>query len=405
MRNRLMFVDDNAELLKGLSRMLRPMREEWDMVFLPGGSDALKEMHSTCFDVVVSDMRMPGMDGAELLREVKNFCPRSVRIMLSGQADLGAIIRGLDPIHQYLSKPCSAETLVQIINQTRSLRDLLKPTKLQAAVANTYSIPALPAAVESVRRELEQTNPNLELIAATVSRDIGMSAKVLQLVNSAFFGPRRQLVNPHEAARILGIQVLRPLVFDGKVFDSSHLQERHPAFLDSLVLRGRRVATAAAAIARDAGADDACVQASYLAGLLHGVGKLVLRNEFDDEYFTAMMQALQHRQSTEEAETTAFGATHHDIGAYLLGLWGIPASVFSAVSSAHRPQLSSQDKFSPMTALHVAGALLFESKDSTIGSWELDEWYLDMLGLLPKLKAWAQVCNEVTLLPHEVVYE
>src|ERR1017187_6368046 len=107
----LLFVDDEVRVLQGLQRQLYGMRNEWNMNFKEGGAKALDFMASAPVDVIVTDMMMPGMDGAQLLTEVMKRHPDTIRIVLSGHADREAILRLVGPAHQYLSKPCDAEEL------------------------------------------------------------------------------------------------------------------------------------------------------------------------------------------------------------------------------------------------------------------------------------------------------
>ena len=106
MPKRLLFVDDEAMVLSGLRRALHGMRAEWDMHFVDGAEAALKILDEMPFDVVVSDMRMPKMDGAQLLERVKMRHPDVIRMVLSGQSSRAAVLRSLAPAHQFLSKPC-----------------------------------------------------------------------------------------------------------------------------------------------------------------------------------------------------------------------------------------------------------------------------------------------------------
>jgi DNA-binding NtrC family response regulator len=106
MLKRLLFVDDDAMVLAGLRRALHDMRQEWDMHFAPGAYAALQALEKERFDAVITDMRMPSMDGALLLDCIKDRYPQVVRIILSGQSEKEAVLRSIAPAHQYLAKPC-----------------------------------------------------------------------------------------------------------------------------------------------------------------------------------------------------------------------------------------------------------------------------------------------------------
>jgi len=184
----LLFVDDEPRVLQGLQRQLRPMHHEWDMHFVDDGRKALEFMAAHPVDIVVTDMMMPGMDGSQLLAEVLKRHPQTVRIVLSGHAEREAVLRLVGPAHQYLSKPCDADELRRAIARALSLRDLLGNERLKQLATRVKNLPTLPALQNQLADELRKESPSMERVAEIVSRDIGMTAKMLQLVNSAFFG-------------------------------------------------------------------------------------------------------------------------------------------------------------------------------------------------------------------------
>ena len=215
---RVIFVDDEPNILSGLRRILRPLRKEWEMVFEEGGEPALATLESAPCDVVVSDMKMPGMDGAEFLSKVREKYPASIRIALSGETDSHMIYRCVQHAHQYLAKPCDADALVSAVKRAFSLRKLMRDEKLEAIVANMTSLPSLPEQYEQIMQELQSEDPSLQTVGEIIEGDVAMSAKILQLVNSAFFGLARHMSSPSEAAMYLGVDVLKSLVLTTGVF-------------------------------------------------------------------------------------------------------------------------------------------------------------------------------------------
>ncbi|MCB0320159.1 MAG: response regulator, partial [Bdellovibrionales bacterium] len=188
MKNQILFVDDEANLLSGLQRLLRPLRADWDMEFVLGGRQALERIHQNCFDVVVTDMKMPEIDGSHVLKEVKEICPFSVRMVLSGQAENDALLRAIRYTHQYFSKPCEPELLQKKIHLACRARDLLSNLELKELAAGLDTLPALQENIVSLHHLLQQEEFNLENAINIIERDIAMSAKVLQLTSTDFFG-------------------------------------------------------------------------------------------------------------------------------------------------------------------------------------------------------------------------
>ncbi|MFQ5753214.1 MAG: response regulator, partial [bacterium] len=218
MKKRILFVDDEVNVLQGLQRMLRSMRNEWQMEFALCGQKALEIMSQTPFDMIVSDMRMPGMDGAELLNEVMQRYPDIVRIILSGQASKEEIIKSIGPTHQYLPKPCDAEKLKATIARAFAQHDLLKDRKLKELVSRMKSLPSLPSLYLELQKELQSLEVTMAKVGEIISKDVGMTAKILQLINSAYFGLPVHVSSAVHAAKLLGPEIIKSLVLSVQIF-------------------------------------------------------------------------------------------------------------------------------------------------------------------------------------------
>ena len=215
---RILFVDDEPMVLDGLRRMLRGMRNEWEMEFATSGHDALKILDGKRFNVIVTDMRMPGMDGCQLLNHVKELHPQVVRIVLSGHSDKDMVLKSIGPVHQFLSKPCDAETIKTTVARVCSMRDIMEDEALIKVVSGVESLPSLPELYSEVVDEVNSAEGSLNRVGEIISRDSGMSAKILQLVNSAFFGLPRHITSPVRAVQLLGLETVKALVLTVKIF-------------------------------------------------------------------------------------------------------------------------------------------------------------------------------------------
>jgi CheY-like chemotaxis protein len=210
---KILFVDDEIVMLESLSRSLRPMRSEWDCQYAGGGIEALKILSKKKFDLVVSDMRMPEMDGAELLTKVKQEYPETMRFVLSGQAEERVFLRSLGSMHQFLAKPCEFEVLRSAINRGVSLRNYLNNnTQVKKLLLEVDSLPSLPDVYCKLMSELESPNSSLETIGDIISQDVGMTSKILQVANSGFFGYSQKVASPLHAVQILGMDLIQNLV-------------------------------------------------------------------------------------------------------------------------------------------------------------------------------------------------
>jgi putative nucleotidyltransferase with HDIG domain len=395
MSKRILFVDDEPMVLRGIARSLRSVRNDWHLEFLPGGPEALEAMERQPFDVVVTDMRMPGMDGAQLLEQLKNRFPSTVRMALSGQSDRATLLRAVGPTHQYLSKPCDAEELKQKIHHALALRDLLDNPTLKEAVSRLEVVPCLPSLHATLSHLLESPNCSITEANAVIVRDLGMTAKLLQLVNSAFLGTPSPVASASKAAALMGIDTLRTLILSLRLFVplETGLNEE----LTEVWEHGFATGTYAQAIAECQSCEPHVVEAAFTAGLLHDIGKLVLAWACSDEYEFALRSKAEKNISTTESEFEVFASTHAQVGAYLLGLWGLPDSIVDAVAWHHEPAQAKPVNFSPLIAVHVASILdnRRQPAASAVENEVLDEHLLVDLGLKEQLAVWVRRCEQL----------
>lgn len=392
---RIIFVDDESRVLQGLRRMLRPLRAEWEMEFAQNGPGALEAMAKSSFDVIVADMRMPGMDGAQLLSEVQKRYPQTVRIVLSGHSNQEMVLRTVGPAHQYLAKPSDSETIKRTVARACALRDVLTDESIKSLVSGLKSLPSIPSLYLELTQELQSPEASIQEVGRIISRDVGMTAKILQLVNSAFFGLRRHVSCPSEAAGLLGVDTIGALVLSVGVFSEFDLA-RSPSFSpDRLWQHSMLVGSHAKRVSRSEKAEKKSIDDAFMAGLLHDAGKLVLCANLPVEYEKALVLAKEEDLSVTRAEKEVFHVAHAEVGAYLLGLWGFQDSIVEALAFHHSPREYLSQAFAPLTAVHVANAFAHESTDveEPDESTQPDTEYMNDLGLRDRLPVWRQECH------------
>lgn len=395
---KILFVDDDPHVLAGLRRMLHPLRQEWQVAFAPGGREALELLDQEAFDILVTDMRMPVMDGAQLLEKVKNRHPEMVRIILSGQSDREMVMKSVRTAHQYLTKPCDADTLKATIRRTLLLREVLRDENLRLLVGGLETLPSLPALYLEIMEELRSEMASVSRVGEIISRDIGMTAKLLQLMNSAFFGQPRHICHPRHAVELLGLETIRAMVLSLQIF-SQFDPGRLPGFsIARLWDHSLRVGVWARQIALLAQQPQEIADDAFLAGVLHDAGKLILAANFPKRYQEVLEVAARSPFSTCEAEQRIFEVSHAQVGAYLFSLWGFSHPLVEAVAFHHEPGSTHPGGFSPLTAVHVANALehhLGPAGPAATPREGVDLAYLDLLGLTGELAAWQEKCREL----------
>jgi HD-like signal output (HDOD) protein len=396
-KKKILFVDDERNILEALHRMLRSMRQEWDMTFAGSGQEALDILAKKPFDLIVSDIRMPGIDGVQLLEEAKRQYPHIARIALSGQTSKESILRSVGPIHQYLSKPCDMETLKTTITRVCALRNLLSNKKLQSLISQLESLPCMSSLYTKLIEELESEDASIKRVGEVISQDVGMSVKILQLVNSAFFGIRQHVSSIPQAVSLLGLEIIKALVLSTKIFSQFTDMPLEKFSYTTFMEHSFAVSEWARLIARAENMDEKLIDYTMVAGMLHDVGKLILAAKIPLEYAKVLSLTESKEITLIEAEKEVIGSTHAQVGAYLLGLWGFSNPIMEALAFHHQPAEAPKKEFSVLTAVYAANILIHEIRPVAYnkkGNLQIDENYLEELGLSDRLSVWMKACPE-----------
>ncbi len=364
-RRRILFVDDEPHILDSLRDGLRRKRKSWDMVFESSPSRALSLLDEQSFDVVVSDMRMPEIDGATLLSAVRERHPAAVRIVLSGFTELEVAIRAVTVAHQFLTKPCQGTELEEVINRSCQMQEVLTGEALRDAIGKLDSLPPTPRVYATVTEALTKTSTTADTVARIIELDPGMSAKLLQMSNSGFFRLARPISRVEDAVAYLGFNMVKNLVLSTEVFSTKLKGRNKKALLSEVQEHSRctaRIAINAPGLSKPERED------AFLAALLHDVGKIVLATQHPD-YPEAVSEIVKSEGVTWlEAETRLFDVSHAEVGAYLLGLWGVPFTVVEAVAFHHKMDLVAANKLDPRGAVALADAVVHEVAREMDGS-------------------------------------
>lgn len=403
-KKRIIFVDDEPMVLNGLRRMLHSQHAQWDMTFVESGQKALEWMAKETFDVIISDMQMPGMNGAELFSEVMRLHPKTVRIILSGHADQALIMKCIGSTHQYLSKPCDPAALKAVVIRATQLEGSLENDHLRKLVSQMQRLPSIPALYSEMVEKLQNPQTSIEEIGELVARDIGMTAEVLKLVNSSYFGLSQQVSHPVEAVKHLGLDTIKSLVLSIHAVSQFEVINLPNFSTEALWKHSLHTGICARQIAHEEKCETKLANEAFVAGMLHDVGRMVMAVNLPEQWQSAVKLAQNDGIEVWVAEKKIFGASHSDVGGYLLGLWGLPVPVVEAIALHHEPSLSVEKKFNPLTAVHVANVIMRESADplEKASPPMLDTAYLDALGLAARVPTWRTVCQN-TLTEHKTL--
>jgi len=385
-KKRILFVDDQPNILAGLRRMLHKMQDEWEMEFCESGKEALATMEKQPFDLVVSDMMMPEMNGAQLLKKVRELYPGTVRFILSGHSDRELILQSVGYAHQYIAKPCDADKLKHYLNSSSGLRQILSNPELHARIARVKTLPSPPDIYNQIVLELQSETASIDSIAKLISKDVSISAKLLQIVNSAFFGLPQHVESVAKAVNYLGLNTVQGLVLSAGVHDQLKDAAIPEALLESIFNHSMAVGGHAKKIAVEIGLQQRDTEDALIAGLLHDIGKLVMLANFKDEMSAAIKLAQEKSIEPCLAEKEILGANHGEIGAHLLSLWGLHDPILEAVAFHHNPQHTTEPTKNILTTVHIANAIdNCKPGDGDEFLSALDAEYLEALDLIDQV--------------------
>ncbi len=388
-------MDDEPSMIRVLKMGMRPMVNEWDLHFAESGEEALALIGHQPFDVVVTDMRMSGMNGAQLLTHVMRQHPQTVRIVLSGYADLSEVVSCVGLTHQFLTKPCSLEDLKNCLKRVTGMKQQLGHEKLRALTGGMANLPSLPKLYLEIAEALQSPMSSTERIADIAARDPALSAKLLQLSNSAFFGFSRRVFSVAEAVQLLGVGVIQSIALAVPLF-SAFDHHKCPGFhLEQVWDHSVETGVIACRIYNHHLDDSHRAEQAFAAGVLHDVGKLILAEKLSDQYSEIIQESHATKLPLHEVERKHLGASHAEVGAYLLALWGLPVPLVEAVACHHNPRRCANHNLCLAGVIHIADALQHAgSAQPDALPTRVDVDYLKYIGMEADYEIWRKEHQE-----------
>ena len=388
-KTRILFVDDEPSMLRVLKMGMRSMAGVWDMEFACDGEEALTLISQRKFDVVVTDMRMPGINGAQLLNHVLRLHPQTIRIVLSGYSDLSEVVNCVGLTHQFLENPCSLEDLKNCLKRVTLVKSRLAHDKLCELTASLKNLPSLPELYLEIADALQSPTASAQRIADIASKDPALSAKLLQLSNSAYFGFSRKVFTVAEAVQLLGVSVIQSLAMAVPIF-SQFYRNKCPNFpIDLIWDHSAQTGVLARRIFGQHLGDSQLAEQAFCAGILHDIGKIILADGLPQEYSVVLNECLTTHTPLIEVERKTFHATHAEVGAYLLALWGLPIPLVEAVACHHHPRRCGTGQLCLAGVVHIADALQYSpTGHSQIVTGPVDPDYLKHLNLETQFENW-----------------
>ena len=396
MTRSILFVDESSHVLNAMKRIFRKMRHQRDIRFAASPKEALKQLVDQPADVLITAMSFSGQSGTELLETVRKQFPQTVRIVLSGSVSSEVVLSAADLAHQYIAKPFEEEDLMSAVNRAFLVKQLLDDAALQKLVSQIKGLPTLPAIYVELEGLLNTADASVDKVGQIVAQDPAISAKLLQLANSSFFSRPQRILDPAKAVSLLGLDLVRSIVLTVGII--SRFSKWIKVFsVENMWEHAMMTAAMARAIARSENVDRETADAAFSAGLLHDIGKLLIVAYLPDKYGAIAGRMKSDHVPMAVAEKDIIGTTHAAVGAYLLGLWGLPAPIVEVVAFHHMPDKKA-GAVSALTIVHAANAFANAGPllaDGQHDVEELDSAYFERIGLIGRLGQWRKICLEL----------
>lgn len=334
---KVLFLDDDTSVLDGLKRIMFSQKSIWEMDFFAEPGQALQAVEKNRYDVVISDLQMSEMNGVEFLEQVQTFSPETIRFILTGVIDHPLHSQAMRTAHQVIGKPCRPEVIKGLIQRAFQLKAQLETSELASVLTRVQSLPSLPEAHQKVLDYLSSSSANPRGLGKLISEDVGMSAKIMQIANSAYYDRPGKIHNPVQAVVFLGMKTVEAMVLTVGIFSRLDRKIAAEFSISSLQAHCVRVGVLARTIAMDLQLPPETTDQASMAGILHDAGKIVMLSQFTDKFTDSIQRSRRSNISLCLAEKQLFGFSHAELGALLMQLWTLPGDIIESTAFHYQP--------------------------------------------------------------------
>jgi putative nucleotidyltransferase with HDIG domain len=357
MKKNILLVDEDALVLKALKRSLRRFKDHCNVYYAQSAKEALVQLDKDVIDVLITEVRLVDSDSELFLRTFLKRHPSAARIVLTGYTASDAIFKFAGLAHQLLAKPWSDETLIETIQRADLISQMLSDNRLKRTLNLIENFPSIPAVYMELTQKLKNSEASMEEIGAIIIRDPSLTIKMLQIVNSPYYGLPMPVTDPQKAVNLLGLDIIKGFVLTSGIFKQYEQTSLVGLHIDELWQHSLKSANIVRQIAKRERLEKEIEEASFIASLLHDVGKIIIASNFPKEHKEICTRTASDGLPGWHAEQMVLGVSHAEIGAYLLGLWGLPLTIIKAVQEHHCPKMDEHTQIDQTVLVHVANAI------------------------------------------------
>ena len=354
-----------------------------EIVVSTDAQDAMRRLASGRIDAVIANLR----DVQESISLLEKVAASNPALPCFLRADSHEVNPAIIAQHSILPRTWNMAIMEDAINRSFALVHWKANPALVALIGHIHKIPTLPSLYTEIAIALQKEDCLAEEIAHLIAKDPGITAKLLQFVNSSYMALNRRVADPVEAVMFFGTRKLRTLILMSSMFARFDGAKCSAFSLAHFSKYSLEVASWSSTIAAGKFQDEQLADMCFTAGLLHDFGILLLASSFPDRYNNVLHISKQRRTSPDSAELETFGVTHAELGGFILSTWSLPFPIISAVGLHHDPSRSQDMAFSPLTAVHIATAV---NGFARTGVLTYDHDYIERLGLSGSVEHWAK---------------
>lgn len=392
--SRALFVGDRAQLRSRVQVLLDDAGARVELSYAPTGAAAIAALADERWDVVVADRDLPGARGEEVLTHVRDHHPSTIRVIVAGPADHQHTALGPAVAQVQLTEPIEPGAMRDVVVRSCALANVLAHKELQRVVGKPERLPSAPQVFWDLSRAIADATSTTEDIAVVVERDPALSAKVLQLTNSAYFGLSARVASIHQAVTYVGVEVLKALSLTAHIFctlDDTPVPGLSIAQFQRSSLLGARLARLFVQDVRRS-------EEAFSSALVRDIGKIVVAMSAPDRFAEVVSTVRNGGHAFHDVERRVLGFSHGEAGAYLLGLWGLPAVFLEVAAWHHEPgAIGIGGNSDVLAAVHVADSLIDTACTGELDlstDRKLDRDYLARSGHIADLAAWRSLAAE-----------
>jgi putative nucleotidyltransferase with HDIG domain len=401
---RVLFIDSNEAILQAYKEQFQYKGEDWQTFFATDATTSMEILTYSAIDIVIADLRMPMVETEPLFLLIQKGWPKVVRVIVSPTSATSKDIDLISLSHRFITKPSNLEELETIIDSIYYLQRIVLSDETRKVASEIDSIPALPEIFKQLTEEINSSDPSMKRVGEIIARDVGLSADILKMINSPYFGLKNQVSSPEHATKLLGLEVVKGVALSASLMHSFALTGINMDRVESVVEHSLVTANITKLILESEKVSSVLVDMAFSAAILHDVGYLMFAssNVISEKYQGAIEISEANYRPLWEVEREILGTTHGEVGAYLLGLWGFPDAIVEAVAFHHTPGKSAGDSSMILCALHLADIFTDEifPKLSFGSPGGVDYSFLERMHISSHKDSWRQMaidyCKRIT---------